>query len=210
MGKPDKLAKPDIVASSKEYFSEAVDEAIAERKISTTTYVRSYIIDLLDFYLHAENLFTECDPGMESKKSNDTLAELYLKAIGSQPSVKKGMFKRLGDSSLYISGFFGDSLKRKVVDVDYYAEIGGSAYGQLASLLGNDSLAEVYHDFSVRFLQYVDVLTCISQKSFFVNQDDLLRLYDRYILTGSKQAEDQLLDRGLLFPTPYAKKVVRQ
>ncbi|MCB0386440.1 MAG: hypothetical protein KDD43_13690, partial [Bdellovibrionales bacterium] len=111
---------------------------------------------------------------------------------------------------LYISGFFGESLKRKIVDIDYYAEIGCSAYGSLATMTTVDEVAEVYHDFSLRFLEYVDVLTCISEKSFVVSKADLLRLYDRYVLTGSKQAQDELSAQGLVAPTPYAKKVIRQ
>ncbi|MCB0361179.1 MAG: hypothetical protein KDD35_00565 [Bdellovibrionales bacterium] len=208
MEKVDKSLKPDLVVNSKDYFNEIVMEAFSERKVLSSAGGKSYIVELLQFYLHTGNLFSEKKG--EGKRGQETLAELYLKAVGSQPAVSKGMFKRLADSSLYISGFFGDSLKRKIVDIDYYAEIGGSAYGHLASLSADDSLAFVYSDFSARFLEYVDVLTCISQKAFFVNQEDLLRLYDRYILTGSKQAEDQLLDRGLLAPTPYAKKVIRQ
>lgn len=203
-----KVASPDLVASSREYFSESVTDAFRECKLEASADVKTYIVDLLEFYLHTGNLFYLSKE--DGKKSQETLAELYLKAIGAQPPVSFEMFKRLADSSLYISGFFGDSLKRKIVDVDYYAGIGGSAYRHLASLSGRTLKAGVFNDFSLRFLDFVDVLTCVSQKAFFVNQEDLLRLYDRYVLTGSRQAEDQLLDRGLFTPTTYAKKVVKQ
>ena len=53
-------------------------------------------------------------------------------AQNSEPIVRFELLKKLGDRSLYISGFFADSLQRKVVDVDYYAEMGGVAYGALA------------------------------------------------------------------------------
>ncbi|MCB0364266.1 MAG: hypothetical protein H6624_14200 [Bdellovibrionaceae bacterium] len=200
--------KPDLITSSKEYFDEAVGTALQERRVQASVPARSYLVDLLDFYLQTENLFEESPE--TGKKKSSTLAEMYLTAVNSEPSLKVEMLKRLGDMSLYISGFFGESLKRKIVDIDYYADIGGSAYGSLASMTAIDEVAEVYHDFSHRFLEYVDVLTCISEKSFVVSQADLLRLYDRYVLTGSKQAQDELNAKGLVAPTPYAKKVIRQ
>ncbi len=204
----DHKKAPDIVTSSKEYFTEVVTEAFKERKLETKERVKVYIIDLLEFFLHTGNLFQQNHS--EGKKGQETLAELYLKAVGSHPSVSIEIFKRLADSSLYISGFFGDSLKRKIVDVDYYVDMGGSAYGHLAHLSSGEVVADVYHEFSIRFLDYVDVLTSIRQKSSFMNQDDLLRLYDRYVLTGSKQAQEQIFGQGFWTPTAYAKKVVRQ
>lgn len=199
---------PDLITSAREYFFEAVGTALAERKVKASSVVKAYLVELLDFFLVTGNLYEESPE--TGKKKRDTLAEMYLKAVNSEPGLKVEMLKRLGDSSLYISGFFGDSLKRKVVDVDYYAEIGGSAYGNLASMTSVDEVAEVYHDFSHRFMEYVDVLTCISEKSFVVSEGDLLRLYDRYVLTGSKQAKDKLTEKGLVAPTPYVKKVVPQ
>jgi len=208
MSDKDMAPVPDLITSSKEYFNEVVGSALKERKVQASRVVKSYLVELLDFFMVTGNLFEESPE--TGKKKHKTLAEMYLKAVNSASGLKVEMLKRLGDSSLYISGFFGDSLKRKVVDVDYYAEIGGRAYGNLASMTPVDEVAEVYQDFSVRFIEYVDVLTCISEKSFVVNEADLLRLYDRYILTGSKQAKDKLTEKGLVAPSSYIKKVIRQ
>lgn len=208
MGGHAKKLVPDLVTTSKEYFDEAVGSALRERKVQTTNRVKSYLVDLLDFYLFAGNLFEESPE--TGKKKTETLAEMYLRAANAEPTLRAEILKRLGDTSLYISGFFGESLKRKVVDIDYYAEIGGSAYGSLAQMISDDAAAQVYLDFSGRFLDYVEVLTYISERSFVVSQDDLLRLYDRYVLTGSPQAQEELSAKGLLVPTPFAKKVIKQ
>ncbi|MCB0356479.1 MAG: hypothetical protein KDD40_05700, partial [Bdellovibrionales bacterium] len=129
----------------------------------------------------------------------NTLAEMYLKALQEESQkIKYDKLKKLGELSLYISGFFGDSLKRKVVDIDYYAEIGGRAYDCLASETQEDTYAKVYGEISIKFLDFVDVLTLVSQKSLIQSNEDLLRLYDRYISTGSKLAKEQLLEKGLI------------
>ena len=108
------------------------------------------------------------------------------------------MLRKLGDRTLYISGFFGDSLSRKVVDIDYYAQIGGSAYATLAHCTREDTLAKVYHVFSARFMDFVDVLTFISHQSLIKSDQSILRLYDRYLRTGSELAKDKLIEAGVL------------
>ena len=40
---------------------------------------------------------------------------------------------QIGDVSLFTSGFFADSLRGKLVDVDYYVNIGGAAYNACRS-----------------------------------------------------------------------------
>lgn len=185
------------MVSSKEYFSSALDMALKYFHFDPHPLSRTYLVDLLERYMLAQNLF-EMDQET-GRYRRETLAELYLKAQNeNSPLVRSDMLKKLGDSSLYISGFFGDSLRRKLVDIDYYAEMGGVAYGSLAQQTADPNVAEVYICFSTRFIEFVDVLTYISQKSSVQTDRDLLRLYDRYMATGSKLAEDQLLEQGVL------------
>ena len=135
------------------------------------------------------------------------LAEMWLKAVNAEGSVRVELLRKLGDSSLYISGFFGPSLKRKLVDVDYYAHLGGSAYSSLAQAAGEETFAKMYSEMSYRFLDFVDVFTLISQKS--LNQpnhsSDLLRLFDRVATTGSGLAKEELTQQGI-FPPAGLKK----
>jgi hypothetical protein len=121
-----------------------------------------------------------------------------LRAHNSPSPLKLDLLKKLGDNSLYISGFFGDSLTRKIVDIDYYVDMGEGAYGALSSSTSDELLAEMFHEFSRRFTAFVDILTLISQEAMIQTNEDLLRLYDRYIATGSRLAEEQLLEKGLL------------
>lgn len=196
---------PTIFVSPKGYFQEVVTEAIEERKIKTFPFVASYLVDLLTHYMITENLFERCKK--DGKLKREMLAEMYLKATSNEDGINGELLKQLGDSSLYISGFFGDSLKRKVIDIDYYIGIGGSAYATLASYSSEDILSRVFNEIAERFVEFVDVLTLISQKAMFSGREDLLRLYDRYLLTGSGLAEDKLKQKGLLSVDLDPKKV---
>ena len=182
----EKTSHINLLASSKEYFTEVVSEALVKRRIETPHFVSQYLVDLLDTNIATEN-----------STMNQTFAEAVLKAFNSEKSVRHEMLKRVGDTSLYISGVFGDSLRRKIVDVDYYAEIGGLAYGRLATEL-NDDTGQVFYEFSNRFLDYVDVLAFVGQNSGLQTNQDLLRLYERYVATGSQLAKEQLVELGLL------------
>lgn len=192
--KPDKPSS-SLFISSRDFFSEKVEEGLSKRNLKTYPAVQSYLVELLQFYLDSRNLYeTETsEPGQPS-----TLAEMYLKANTSSNSVRSGLLKRLADKSLYISGFFGDSLQRKLVDIDYYAQLGGAAYGSLAESVKEDTLAIVYRVFSQRFIDFVDVLGYISQQSMVQSDTNILRLYENYLRTGSTLAKDRLLEMGVL------------
>ncbi len=199
MSADKKSNKVSLFETPKMYFSELVHSALAKRRLNTQPAVSQYLVSLLETYLNVEMI-----------KTDATLAETLLRAQLAEKKVKTEMLKRLGDTSLYVSGFFGDSLRRKIVDIDYYADIGGTAYGYLASEASDESLAHTYKEFSLRFLEYVDLLTYISQNSMIQSNQDLLRLYERYVMTGSELAKEQLLEKGLLTTTDQNKKASNQ
>jgi Mor family transcriptional regulator len=186
-GKKNSESVVNLVTSPQDYFSESVKEAIEKRKLETTPFAEKYLVMLLESHLTASNL-----------NIKTTLAERLLKANLAEKKVKIEMLKQLGDLSLYISGFFGDSLRRKIVDLDYYADIGGMAYNNLAHEIDDDIHSSVFLDFSKRFVAYVDILTYISQHTLIQSNQDLLRLYERYVITGSELAREQLVEKGLI------------
>jgi hypothetical protein len=189
-------AKPVIIESPREYFVDQLESALKRLKFRPSPLSRFYLVGLLERFMFASNLFPTDDE--TGKARRQTLADLYFSAQNSPPPKHLDLWRQLGDSSLYISGFFGDSLNRKLVDIEYYVDMGGVAYGALSSMAGDENTARMYGEFSSRFPEFVDVLTFISQESMIQTNEDLLKLYDRYLSTGSRLAGEQLLERGLL------------
>jgi hypothetical protein len=189
-----KPVKIELMTSSREFFSELVEQAFTKRKIIAQPLVSVYLVELLDQYMLSSNI-----------QLQGTFAEMLLRAQNSERKLRHELLKKLGDTSLYISGFFGDSLKRKIVDIDYYASMGGMAYGSLSKEIEDSHRAVVFGHFGERFLDYVEVLTYISQSSGVQSNQDLLRIYDRYVLTGSPMAKEQLVEKGLLNPIDRKK-----
>lgn len=195
-----------LVLSADNYFTDIVGEALKKRSLTTFPLVSNYLVNLLKFYLNTDNLFRFSKE--KGKRERSTLAELYLKAEQSDKSLKVELYKELADTSLYISGYFGDSLNRKLVDISYYKNMGELAYDRLAFQSDDDLSVKVYSEFSRHFASYMDVLTYISEKTT-TNNKDLLRLYDRYLTTGSEMAKEKLLEMGVL-NIPDKSKTGRQ
>ncbi len=204
------IADTGLFISPEDFFKDLVRQGFAQRKIETYPYVETYLVELLQHYLDAKNLF-DPDYDESGRKIPKTLAEMYLCASNADDqSVKVELLKKLGDRSLYMSGFFGDSLQRKIVDLDYYVNMGGVAYATLASCVREDTTAKVYSTISKRFIDFVDVLTYISHSSLIKSNESVLRLYDRYMTTGSELAREKLTEMGVLAVAQEQTKRGRQ
>lgn len=200
----------NLFVSPDDFFKESVRKAFAERKVEAYPHVETYLIKLLQHFLDARNFFDAEATDEFGQRKPKTLAELYLIATNSEHAKKIELLKKLADQSLYMSGFFGDSFDRKIIDVDYYAEMGGAAYRTLADCTREDTMAKVYGTFSQKFVQFMDVLAYISQNSFIQSNQSVLRLYDRYLRTGSELAREKLVEIGVFTLPLDQAKLTRQ
>jgi hypothetical protein len=182
---------------SKSFFRQSLREALEERKIETYPFVEMYLVDLLNHYLLATNLFSEEE--MTGKRTRETLAEMMLRAATASQRQRYDLLKKLGDSSLYISGFFADSFQRKIIDVDYYIEMGASAYSSLSREANEDTFARMYLEIAQKFNLFVDVFMLMGRKTMSAEPDNILRLMEVHAKTGSTLAQDILIDKGI-FP----------
>jgi hypothetical protein len=96
-----------------------------------------------------------------------------------------------------MSGFFSDSFRRSVVDVDYYKSMGEYAYGSL-SRSEDDAFAEVFRELSRKFVGFMDVLSDISEHTTLGKSTDVLRLYEKWLRTGSQRDGQRLVEHGIL------------
>ena len=194
----DKPSKPFVLASPQEYFHNLLLEAAQHIKEPLSEIIHVYLVNLLSQFLRSSDLF-EIDKAT-GQKTTGTLAELYLKATSDPNKTRTDLLKRLGDISLYIGGFFGDSLNRKLIDIDYYAKMGESAYHTLSQNIKETELRLLYKTLSQKMMPYIDLLSFISHKTSLQKNADVLRLYERYLRTGSQIAKEELHRLGIVSP----------
>lgn len=170
-----------------EFFHDRITEAIRNQGLDASTPTECYLVSLL-----AD--FTKAPP------DDEPLAFKLAQAVGS-PDERVRQLKDVGDTSLYVSGFFSDSLQRKLVDVDYYIQMGGAAYCELARYFrGNPHslvFGEVYDELAAKFPRFVDIFAEVSERTITGNLG-LVQLYERWLRTGSEWMERRLRAQGVL------------
>jgi len=186
--------------SAREWFREMVAETLSQRRIKVQEVTEFYLVNLLAGFLEREKLFVEAPDGSVVE---EPLAIVLLRALAEDRRIRAAQLRRVGDTALFVSGFFGDSLARSLVDVDYYIALGARAYGALAdSERGLDGL---YEELAGRFPDFVDLFAEIAELSDLRSNRGLLRLYERFLATRSERVAQRLRDRGVaLFSGPGA------
>ena len=81
--------------------------------------------------------------------------------------------------------------------MDYYVAIGGFAY-QTLSRVESDTFSPVFAELGDKFVAFVDVLSEVSERSSCTSNADLLRLYERWLKTGSQRSGQLLIERGVV------------
>ena len=178
-----------------EYFKEVVEKVMARQGFRTSELSSFYLVQLRDDFVDLDRRFTQAEVEVDT-----TLAELLCGAIASQGDRRFARLKLTGDVALFVSGFFSDSIARRRVELDYYVRMGGYAYGRAAQLSPNDA-ASVFHELSAKFGRFVDVLNEVSEESSLTDAAGVLRLYERWLQTGSKRSEIRLRQEGILLGT---------
>jgi hypothetical protein len=177
--------------SSLEFFKECVESACARQKLHPQPLTSYYLVSLLDEFTHIGR-----STAAEAMVSNEALGVRLVRALQSGGTDQRTGLKQVGDVSLFISGFFSDSLRRRLVDVDYYVSLGGYAYGSLGAT--PDVLSPIFCELSEKFIAFVDVLSDVSERTALTSDTDLLRLYEKWVRTGSRRNGDLLAEKGIV------------
>ena len=172
--------------SAVEYFKELVEDALAHQRIAAGEMTAFYVVHLLARFLRR--------PADEDEAP---LACQLARALDSGGLQQRMGLKQIGDLSLFISGFFPDSLRRKLVDGDYYVSIGGFAYDTL-SRYETETFSPVFAELAEKFVDFVDVLSEVSERASCTSNLDLLRLYEKWLKTGSRRSGELLIERGVV------------
>ena len=184
-----------------ELFRDLVAGALSHRKLRVQEVTEFYLVQLLARFLERGELFTAGAEGEDL----EPLALLLLRALNESRQRRWEGLRKLGDTSLFLSGFFPDWVARTAMDPSYYVAMGERAYGTLATSRGPAGSAELFGEMSSRFEDLVDVLAEIAEMQDLRSNRGLVRLYERYLHTGSQRVAEQLRARGVaLFAGPGA------
>lgn len=183
------------VANLREYFHDSLDTALSNQRVDAGDQTAQYIVNLLTLFARSEALYEDTADGRRIRPLAFMLSDAL--EAGNEHDRDRAL-RRLGDVALFIAGFFVHSFSRKLVDVDYYISMGGGAYGHLSETTrGFAAFREVFVELAEKFQRFVDVLNEVSAMTCGNNDEDILRLYEIWIRTGSPRAAAQLRALGV-------------
>jgi hypothetical protein len=182
-----------------EFFREQLEKAMDHQRVSTSAFTEFYLVNLLAACVQGDSL-----PKPDAGYDETPLALLYVRALNSTRLERARLLRATGDLALFVSGFFGDSLTRRISDLSYYRAMGGQAYGRLSEESGGPFGfgPEVFAELARRFTQFADLLAEVSESSGIQSDTSTLRLYERWAQTGSRRAAAALQARGIVPMNP--------
>jgi hypothetical protein len=184
------------VVNLREFFRDALHGALVKQHLAVEDQTEHYVVNLLTLFARSEALYedTPCGPRLKP------LVAMLCEALEAPGDVQRQRaLQRLGDVSLFIAGFFARSFAASLIDIDYHIAMGGRAYGTLAHATARGRgrgrvLAAVFAELSQKFQPMVDALNEVSESAYSHSDQDILRLYEIWLKTGSARSH-ALLER---------------
>ncbi|MFM8269311.1 MAG: hypothetical protein ACKN9V_03905 [Pseudomonadota bacterium] len=186
--------KPATVSDAREFFASELRLTMSHHGVSANPSSFEYLVELLVRSISSDNFFKVSPSG---QYENTLLFDLYVQYTHAPREQQMVILQRLGDLCLVVSGYFGESLQAKLVDLDYYFGMGGTAYQALSELESNKKTKKVYEELSGKFQPFSNVLGEMSERSGLQSNKDILRLYERWMATGSDRLRKILSEQGI-------------
>lgn len=141
-------------------FKQYIQEELSHYKLPLL--LKNYLTEILSYYIRSEKLFEKKKGAI--KYSEKQLLDLCQKSRQiSNTSEKLYLLKSIGDFSLYLSGFFRESLKRKITHLSYYEDLGESAYYMIGQNYENQF--NLFEKLSKNFKNLSKILFSLQKKS---------------------------------------------
>jgi hypothetical protein len=186
------------VMNLREFFHDSVQQALRNQHVAVDDHTEHYVVNILTTFARSEALYEQTSEGVRLKPLAHLLADAAEAPTNEQ---RHQALRRLGDVSLFIAGFFAHSFARKLVDIDYHIAMGGRAYGTLASTMQtrarSQAFARVFAELAGKFQRLVDVLNDVAEMARPATDQDVLRLYEIWLKTGSPRAYEILQRLGV-------------
>lgn len=188
----DQIMDVTLAASVDEFFHEVVTDALSAVDLEASEPASWYLVGLLGEFT-------------KTRLTDEPLGVKLVEVSTTSTAERVKTLKHVGDTSLYLAGYFAESLTRSLVDVDYYVGIGQTAYAQLARSMysgpGGKSLSAIYGELAEQFPRFVDVLAQVRKRVAIAEAGattDVGKLYEMWLRTRDAWVEQKLREAGIL------------
>ena len=190
----------NLIVQPKEFFRDLVSKAMSDSCSQVNHDIEFYLVNLLCDFIEPTKIKTTHG---EIDILDTPLATLLQMALESKHEEQKVILKALGDTSLYVSGYFQDYFNKKSFDPNYFIALGSNAYSNLSNLSKQKKreqpFSHLYQTLSENFRNCVEIVAVVSDSCEPPKTSScLLNLYDRWQKFPSKRLLKKLVDAGIL------------
>lgn len=147
-----------------EFFRSELNSAFDKLGLTTGDETEKYLVNLLENFVRLDNTNAE-DIGFDQPA-----AYLLGDALNEGGDRRIEAYRRLGDASLFSCGFFEDHLehRKEVVPLEYYRDMGRSAYSNLESLMKHKApggaFHRIYDELTAKFDTFVEAFQLLGNR----------------------------------------------
>lgn len=172
-----------------QFFLGRVETAVAHQRADVSPNAVYYLTQLL-----AEQGRAEDGAG------TTTLVELRQRAVTAPPGEAVHAWKKMGDHSLLVTGYFREEIERRRLSVSYYASMGRAAYDVVSRLLQGPrgGLGEVFGELAGHWESCAEVIGEVRDEARTRRDTDIVKLYEEWLATGSPRVADRLRELGVI------------
>jgi len=147
----------------------------------------------LDEAMQSYLVFTLMRFAKNQQLNAKALALDYLNTHHLPNSIRSEQLRDIGDQCLLVSGLYPQSAEKRLVGVNYYVDLGRSAYQHIGAVT-QKGIAELYQQLAESFILLMDLLQTIRQYSAPALQP--IAAMELWQHTGSRAAYNQISDNG--------------
>ncbi len=183
----------------KGFFFENLSEINKKSLCPVPESIIYYSSDVLDKFALSQDFFETSDGKVREK----ILGMKLLEATQVSRDEQKKIYKEVGDMSLMVCGYFSESVNKKIVDTQYYAQLGKMAYSHLNNV--HPSFLDIpcfYGMVATCFESLTTLMTILATKDRNGVVDN--NLIFKKILNSESVSDKEMLVSGVI-PTPTRK-----
>lgn len=186
--------------SLEEFFQTELQKALLVERLDLGGEATSYLLQLFVEFNQPEILHRANRP---DETGTPALFRLYEQAQQGGVGERFQAFRHLGDVSLFVSGLFGAHVagRRSLVGIDYYVDMGQSAYAQAATLSRQGGFGPLLCELAEKFRPLVEVLGRMAERTNLPVANDMGSLCERWLLNPESHGlRNRMFEHGWVLP----------
>ncbi len=177
------------------FFFEGLNELNKKSLCPVPESIIFYSSEVLDKFALTQDFFEVTEEGKLRQK---ILGLKLLEATQMSREEQKRTYKEVADMSLLVCGYFSESVNNKIVDANYYAQLGKMAYGHLNSV--SPTFLDIpcfYSMVSTCFESMTTLMSNFASKNKYGVDNELIY---RKMMKNEPVSEKELLVSGIISP----------